>query len=166
MSDLTYSCYRYLQGHSYSFFNSRFVGSIVTKVKRFERSFEVIADQVMFDLGRTLLETGMILGVLLWQYRLFGYVMLAWCVVYLFFSWLFARYKLPYDLVRSESDTRTTAQLADSITNNINVKLFTNYTMEEARFGSTLDAQFRAREKSWGVGAWGGGVQALPPVFL
>ncbi|MEK7077266.1 MAG: hypothetical protein AAB967_03485, partial [Patescibacteria group bacterium] len=53
MSDLTNTCYEYLQKHSLGFFNSSFVGSLVTKVKRYERAFEQITDQLVFDLGRS-----------------------------------------------------------------------------------------------------------------
>ena len=46
MGDLTNTCYQYLQKHSIGFFSSSFVGSLVTRVKRYERSFEQIADQI------------------------------------------------------------------------------------------------------------------------
>src|SRR6266404_967056 len=56
MDDLLNTCYQYLQKHSFSFFSSSFVGSLVTKAKRYERSFEQITDQIFFSLGRSLLE--------------------------------------------------------------------------------------------------------------
>ncbi len=153
MGNLMNTCYQYLQKHSYGFFTSNFIGSLVTKVKRYERAFERIADQIIFELGRSLLDVSMILAVLLWQYPTFGFIMLGWAVVYLAFAYIFSLYKLQYDIKRAEADTHTTAQLADSFTNNINVKAFSNYDLERNRFTKTVEEQFRARKKSWNVGA-------------
>ena len=152
MGDLMNTCYQHLQKHSFGFFTSNFVGSLVTKVKRYERAFEQIADQIILDLGRSLLDTGMILAVLLWQYRTFGLIMAGWCAFFVVFVYFFSRFKLPYDIQRAGADTRTTAQLADTITNNANIKLFANYDFEYKRFAKTIDEQFRLRKKSWDLG--------------
>ena len=152
MADLTNSCYQYLQKHSYNFFNNSFVGSLITKVKRYERSFEIVSDQLYYDLGRSLVDTSLVTAVLLWQYRTFGFIVVLWCIVYLMFSYFFARYKLPYDIKRAAADTKTTAQLADSVTNNLNVKLFTGYARENARFANVTETQFILRKKSWDLG--------------
>lgn len=166
MSDLTSTCYQYLQKHSYNFFSSKFVGSLVTRVKRFERSFEVIADQITFDLGRALIDTFMILGILLWQYPMFGLMLLTWCILFLIFSYFFALYKLPYDIKRAKADTHTTAQLADSITNNVNIKAFSSYDTENKRFDNVTDKQFRLRKKSWDLGTIGEIVQGTSMIAL
>lgn len=166
MSDLTNTCYQYLQHHSLGFFNSNFMGSLVTKVKRYERSFEMMADQMYFDLGRSLLDTGMILAVLLWQYRTFGFIALAWCGVFFIFSYIYAVFKLPYDINRAAADTQTTGQLADSITNNVNIKLFTNYQKENGRFRNVIDQQFKLHKKSWDLGTIGDLIQGFSMVAL
>lgn len=149
MANLTNSCFEYLQKHSYGFFTSKFVGSLVTKVKRYERSFETIADQITYDLGQSLLEVAGILVVLFLQYKFFAWIMLAWIVLFLIFAYIFARFKLPYDIRRAATDTRVTAQLADGITNNVNIKTFTAYSRENERFAGVTDEQHRARKKSW-----------------
>lgn len=166
MADLMNTCYEYLQKHSYGFFSSRFVGSLVTKVKRYERSFETIADQAFFDLGRTLLDTVLILGFLFWQYRFFGYLVLAWVAFYIIFAFIYSRFKLSYDLKRAEADSQTTAQLADSITNNVNVKLFTNYNAENKRFVAVTEKQFMLRLRSWNLGNIGDTIQGFLSVAL
>jgi len=155
------TCYQYLQKHSYGFFTSNFVGSLVTKVKRFERAFEQITDQLVFDLGRSFLDTAMILFVLLWQYRIFGLIMTAWCVAVLLYVFIFSRFRLPYDIHRAEVDTKTTGQLADTITNNVNIKSFARYPFEYERFAKVIDEQFKARKKSWDIGTVGDIIQSI-----
>ncbi|MEK7076743.1 MAG: ABC transporter ATP-binding protein, partial [Patescibacteria group bacterium] len=74
-------------------------------------------------------------------------------------AYWYSLFKLPYDIKRAAADTLTTAQLADGITNNVNVKLFTNYEGEEKRFSGVTQAQFFLRKKSWDIGTWGDIVQ-------
>jgi ATP-binding cassette, subfamily B, bacterial len=166
MGELLNTCYEHLQKHSYSFFSSNFVGSLVTKVKRYERSFEQISDQIIYDLGRSLLDTAMVLAVTLWQYPMFGLIMFGWCILFFVFSYVYAIYKLPYDIKRAAADTKTTAQLADSITNNINIKLFTNYQKENRKFFDTTLEQFKIRKKSWDLGTVGDLIQSTFMIFL
>ena len=153
MADLMNTCYQYLQKHSYGFFTSNFVGSLVTKVRRFERAFERIADQFIHELGRSALDIVIIISVLIWQYRIFGLIMLAWSVVYVAVAYFYSQFKLPYDIRRAEADSLTTAQLADTITNNINIKIFRNYDYEYDRFDRTVNEQARLRKKSWDLGS-------------
>ena len=166
MADLTNSCYRYLQNHSFNFFSNSFVGSLVTKVKRYERSFEQIADQIFYNLGRTVIEICFILAVMLWNFPKLGLIMLGWSILYFIFAYIYALYKLPIDIKRAEADTKTTAQLADTITNNINIKLFTAYNREKDKFAKVVDDQRVLRKRSWNLGIWGDIVQNILNVGL
>src|SRR3989344_1647167 len=166
MADLNNSCFNYLQKHSVAFFNSSFVGSLVTKVKRYERAFEQIADQLIFELGKTFLETVIILVILFFQNRTIGLILLVWAVLYLIFSYYYSLYKLPYDIKRADADTQVTAQLADSITNNFNVKAFSNFLLEEKRFAQVSHLQFRLRKKSWDLGTVGDVIQSFSMIIV
>jgi ATP-binding cassette, subfamily B, bacterial len=166
MRDLNNTCYEYLQKHSFGFFTSNFVGSLVTKVRRYERAFEKLADQITYDIGNSLMLTVFIITTLFIQYSVFGWIMLIWGLIFIFFSFIYARFKLPYDIEQAKADTRVTAQLADSITNNANIKLFKNYEMENERFGSVTKRRFRLRKRSWDLGTLGDTIQAFLMVIL
>lgn len=161
MRDLTNTCYQVLHQHSYGFFSSNFVGSLVTKVKRYERAFERLLDQVTYDFGRGILTIFGILVVFFWQYPSLAVVLLIGITVFFSFSYFFALFKMPYELRAAEGDTKTTGQLADSITNNINVKLFTNYSLETNRFKQITQNQANLRKKSWHLRIVGDTVQGL-----
>lgn len=166
MADLNNSCFAYLHRHSYAFFSNNFVGSLVTKVKRYERSFEQIADQVTFDLGRTFLDTLVAVIVLLTINRTIGLIIFAWVVFYLLFSYFFSLYKLPVDIKRANADTNVTAQLADSITNNFNIKTFASHATEEKKFGQAANNQFFWRKRSWDLATISEIVQSISMVCL
>jgi len=63
--DLLNSSFAYLHKHSISFFNNNFVGSLVKKVNRLSRSFEVISDLLFWDLLPTFVNVILIIIVLI-----------------------------------------------------------------------------------------------------
>src|SRR3989344_7381736 len=81
--------------------------------------------------------------------------MTIWAVIYLIVVYAVSMYKLPYDMKRAQTDTETTGQLADTITNNFNIKIFSKYALEYKRFKQVLDNQFRARKKSGDIATYG-----------
>ena len=166
MADLTNTCYEYLQKHSLGFFSSNFIGSLVTKVKRFERSFEQLADQFFFNLGRSFVDLVIIVAILSWRFWTLGLLMFGWAVTYILVVYFFARFKLPYDIKRAAIDSETTGQLADTMSNNFNIKIFANYLLEFVRFRKVTDRQFQARKKSYNLGTIGEIFQSVYMISL
>ncbi len=166
MADLNNTCFQYLQKHSYNFFSNNFVGSLVTKVKRYERSFETVADQLTFDLGRTFLDLLVVLVVLFYENRTIGAITMIWAILYLIFSYFFSLYKLPTDIKRAAADSTVTARMADTISNNTNVKIFSNYNFENSKFAQITNNQFIIRRRSWNLGTISEVVQSITMVFL
>lgn len=166
MSDLMNTCYRYIHQHSNAFFDNNFVGSIVTRVRRLSRSFESFMDNLVFNIARTALKSVAILVVLILYKPLIGLAMLVWIVIYVGFSFVFAHYKLPYDIEKAKQDTKTTGHLADTVTNHQNIKLFTAYRREVGSFEKISDQLFRLRKKAWDLGQIGDTFQSLSMVAL
>ena len=128
--DLSNYCFSYLHRHSFAFFNNNFVGSLVKRINRFTRSFETMTDRFVFNFLQLFVEVSVIVFVLFRTNVWLGVVMLFWSVFFCAVSLIFVRYKLKFDLQRSESDTKATGYLADTVTNNANVKLFNGFTRE------------------------------------
>jgi len=149
MSDLLNTCYEYLLGHSYNFFNNNFVGSIVTRVRRFQGSFERLADVLTWDISRTLLRVSFILVILLAFKPVLGLLVIIWCAIYVLFAYAYSRFKLKYDIQMAEQETKTTAHLADTITNSLNTKLFTSQAVELKSFKSITEKLYRLRKYAW-----------------
>jgi len=152
MSDLLNTCFEYTQNHSYRFFGDSFLGSLVTKVRRYQKSFEDIADQLYLDAGRTVLIIISIVGALFLVHTNIALMVLGWSACFLILTVWFNRFKQKYDLNRATADTKTTAQLADTMANNINLKLFTSYKRELGLFKTLTQNLYVARKKSWDMG--------------
>lgn len=153
MSDLLNTCFNYLQGHSYAFFTNNFVGSLVRRVNRYTRSFEDITDEIVYRIGRTALNVLGILIVLFYRHWLLGSGFLLWTMLFVGFNVWFAKYKIKYDLARAEIDTKTTAHLADTVTNNINIKLFGSQQNEFQTYQHLTDELYRTRQLTWNLNA-------------
>jgi len=149
--DLTDTCFKYLHRHSFSFFNNSFVGSLVKKINRFTRSFENISDRVVFNLLPLVVNIIAILIVLSSRNLWLGLGLVIWIIVFMAVNLIFVFFKLKYDLERSEADTRVTGILADTITNNVNLKLFVGYDNEVENFDKATDNLKRLRLLTWNL---------------
>ncbi|MBN1779427.1 MAG: ABC transporter ATP-binding protein [Candidatus Buchananbacteria bacterium] len=166
MIELSNHAFAYLLKHSFGFFNDNFVGSLVKKVKWFSRSFEVIADRIIWSLTPLIVNIVVIVIVLFSRNLILGGVVLFWVIVFLIFNWLFIRYKLKYDIARSEAETETTGVLADAVTNNSTIKFFNGYDREVDNFANVNENLRRLRKLTWDLGSLFDLVQSLFMVAL
>ncbi len=151
MRDLANTCFAYLHKHSFSFFGNNFVGSLVKRVNRFHRAFEGVADRLTWDLLPIVVNVGLIIFVLYFVRPILGLSVLFWVIIFCTVNYLFSRYKLKYDVVRSELDTKATGVLADTVTNHSNIKLFVGYNRERANFGSAVQELQKMRLFTWNL---------------
>ncbi len=151
MADLNNTCFNYLHQNSYSFFSGNFVGSLVNKVKKYERGFEVVADRIIEDFFRAFLAITFSVTVLAFRNIYLSIALITWCVIYFTVIYFFSIYKLKFDLKKSELDTKLTGVLADTITNNLNIKLFSNFDKEEKNFRKINEEHFKIRYFSWNL---------------
>lgn len=149
--ELSNYCFQYLQKHSFGFFNNNFVGSLVKRVNRFTRSYETITDRVIFNILQLVTEVFMIVIILMRVNYILGVTMIAWTVLFAIVSFIFTQYKLKYDLQRSDADTKATGLLADTITNNANVKLFNGFDREVKSMTTANNEVRRLRLFTWNL---------------
>ena len=166
MTDLSKKCFSYLQKHSFAYFSNSFTGSIVKKVKSFVGAFEVLADQFFYQLLPSFIKIS-IITVVLGKINIYlGLGILAWIILFLLINWVFTKYKLKFDIQRSEAETATSSFLADTVTNNANIKLFNGYNKENNSFSNLTEDLHKVRRFTWDLGAGFYGLQSLLLVFL
>ncbi len=151
MRDLYDTCFEYLHRHSHRFFADNFSGSLVKKVGRFVRSFEGFSDRLYFDLAPLFLKIVFIFFILFWIKPVIGVIMLVWTIIFLISTFWFARYKWKYDIARAKMDTKVTGALADTITNNSNLKFFASLAYEVKRFGNITSKWAKKTLLEWNI---------------
>lgn len=166
MTDLVNTCFRYLQEHSYNFFSNNFAGSLVKKIGRYERAYEDIIDQIYWNLAHTTFKISMIIGVLYFVNHFLSLTVFVWCVIYLIFSIIYARFKLKYDVASAALDTEVGGRMADTVTNNINIKLFGGFGRELKSFKQLTEKQFKMRKWVWDLSSINEAIQAGMFVIL
>jgi ATP-binding cassette subfamily B protein len=147
MKDLTDYCFEYLQNHSHTFFTNSFAGALVKRVNRFAAGFEVVADQLAMEMGQTAILIVLIIVVLFWRNVMLGWVFSLDSNLRLL-QLLLCEVEIEADLARADLDTKVTARLNDTTTNNINLKLFVGIDREVSQFGNLTDEHRTARYTS------------------
>ena len=166
MSNIYYGCFEYLHKHSYNFFNNNFSGSLVKKVNRMVSAFETISDKLYYELIPLILRILVIFVVLLFLRPVIGLIMFVWTAVFLISNYLFTLYKWKYDISRAKADTKVTGVLADTITNNANVKMFASLGFELKHFKDVINDWAKKMSLAWKLDLAATTVQAFAMVLL
>lgn len=166
MADLAIHCYNYLHQHSFGFFNNNFTGTLVRRVGRFVRSYEDVSDPILMSIFPTILRIVAILYVLYYRSVWLAVVLGLWCLLYIVFNFAFTKFKLKYDLERAAIDSQATGHLSDTITNNLNVKLFNGFSRESGIYAKLIQRQARLRIFGWNLGGLVEGAQGLFIIIL
>lgn len=149
IAGLRNQAFAYMVGHSHAFFANNFSGSLTQRVNKYAKSFEKITDRMVAD-GIPLLVRGV--GTVIAVYSLFpkySYILVGFCFVFLATSFVYIRFKLKYDIIASEADSRTTGALADAIGNHSSIQLFTGHEYEKDVFGRVVEDQRKKTTLNW-----------------
>ena len=166
MADIYHECFEYLHKHSYNFFNNNFTGSLVKRINRMVSAFEVISDRLYYDFFPLIIRIIIIFSVLLWIRPMVGIIMLVWTIIFLTLNYFFTLYKWKFDIERAKADTAVTGVLADTITNNANVKMFASLDFEMKNFVSVTGDWVRKMVRTWKMDFVASAVQALAMAVL
>ncbi|PIR97518.1 MAG: ABC transporter ATP-binding protein [Candidatus Doudnabacteria bacterium CG10_big_fil_rev_8_21_14_0_10_41_10] len=166
ISNLLNTCFDYLHGHSYSFFSNNFVGSLVRKVNRFARSFEEITDQTLIHLGNTGIHVVLVIIILFTRHWILGAGVLIWAIVYIFFGYKYTMFKIRYDREKAAQDSVVTGVMADTVTNQMNLKMFGARDREFENFKKTTDDLYYKQKKAWYLGSFAEAIQGFLMVAL
>ena len=166
LKDLNNICFSKVHRHSFSFFNNSFVGSLVKKVGRFLQAFDRISDRIIWDVLPIIVNVTLISVVLFNLNKFFALIIISWIFIFVLTSYFFSKFKLKYDFKRSQLDSKVGAFLADSFTNNINVKLLVGYDRECKDFQQKTEDLRKIRKFSWDIATWFDGAQWMLMIML
>jgi len=153
MANLKQQAYDHLMSHSYDFFANNFVGSLVQRVNRFGRAFERLSDNVIWNLLPLFVRIFGVLVVLFFINKWIDLVVVIWIVVFLSFNIIFSRWKLKYDIQSAQMDSKATGYLADTITNQNTVTLFSGIQNEKRGYKNVTGDQASLIRFTWNLDA-------------
>jgi ATP-binding cassette subfamily B protein len=149
MKDADVSNFSYLIGHSHQFFGDAFTGSLVRRISRFNRAFEVLVDEMeLRALPATVILTGTI--VTMWFVKpILAIGFSVWVMIVIALQVLASRWKLQLDEKRATLDSRVTGILSDTITNALTIKLFAQSKQEIGSVEAAEEELRDVRRRAW-----------------
>ncbi len=141
MEGLRKQAFSYMMGHSHNFFANNFGGSLTYRVNKYARAFERLMDRFVDD-GMPLVVRS--IGTVIAIYTLvpkYSYLLALFSAIFLITALVFTKYKLKYDVIAAESDSRTTGALSDSISNHSSIQLFAGHDYENEKVGKVIENQ-------------------------
>lgn len=127
-------CFSYINRHSVSFFNNNFVGSLVKKVSRFIFAFDAISSTFFWDFMPLMVSLVGISVILALQSPFLAAIVAIWAVIVITSTFIFSRHKLPLDIDENKAGSKLSGQLADTFTNQMNVKYFNGREVEQLSY--------------------------------
>ncbi|MDP3970993.1 MAG: ABC transporter ATP-binding protein [bacterium] len=150
MAELVERSFYEIHKHSFNFFSNEFVGSLVKKVTRLGRSVENFIDIVAVDMFQMLIRLTLVVVILYILSPILGTIMLVWAILFIIVNYVASTYKLEhYDKPRLQADSNVTGQLADTISNSANIKLFSTRHYEQQRFSEASQDWRHKTTRTW-----------------
>jgi ATP-binding cassette, subfamily B, bacterial len=147
-------CFAYIHRHSYRFFTNNFSGSLVKKINKLVSSYENVVDNFVFNILRMIIFLPFIIIVVGKKDWTIGLTFLAFIIIFWFFQYLFFKRNTPYEIKANIQDSKTTGELADTITNNFNILTFASVPREIKRFGGVIKERERLTRVKWMRAEW------------
>lgn len=141
--------FQMIERQSHSFFANNFVGSLVTKSRRFTGAFETMFDIFIYEFWALFIMLVGMFIVLFQESILVSFIFIAWIFVYITIVLLFVRKKIKYDLIEAKMDSQVGGRLADVFGNILAVKTFSARIRELLSFKKVTRDAADASSASW-----------------
>lgn len=149
INDLQNFSFKKLHGHSYTFFANHFSGALVNKSRKFVRAFETMHDIIMDNFWTSFVLLFAVFVVFFIEAKVISFIFLSMSIAYIFVLFLMSKKKMKYDIAEAAADSRSTAYLADTITNAIAVKSSSAFKREVESFKNVTYDEAVLRLRAW-----------------
>jgi len=141
--------FQHLHGLSLRFHLERQTGGMTRDIERGVRGIESLISYSLYSVVPTLIEVGLVLGILAVKFDLwFAGITLTALVLYIVFTIGVTEWRTQYRRMANEFDSAAHTKAVDSLLNYETVKYFNNESFEAARYDKSLEALRRARLKA------------------
>lgn len=146
-SDIYKESYERLTKQSLDFYNNNFTGSLVSRVSKLANAFMNFWNTIIYEflpVSVSVLATLIATAFMVWQYSVVLAILITLYAVVAYFGTKFMRER---QKERSKAYTKISAQLSDSISNMLAVKIDSNEAKEVRRFNKAI-GNMADKEKS------------------
>lgn len=145
--DVALRVFRHLHALALRFHLDRRTGGLSRAIERGTKGIEFLLSFMLFNVLPTLIEIGLVCGILLHGYDAsFAAIVFASVVVYIGFTFAVTEWRIKFVRRMNESDEQANTKAIDSLLNYETVKYFGNEEHEARRFDTSLRRYQRAAE--------------------
>jgi ATP-binding cassette, subfamily B, bacterial len=134
MRKITEHIFRHIEYMDNKFHSDRFGGALVSQATKFVRSYEVLIDTFNWNIVNGVTAFFASLIVLLFVSPVYALVFIGVCAIYFVVVYTQMKQQILYNTRLSNSESETTAKLADAITNVATIRAFAGETTETRLF--------------------------------
>ncbi|MEQ9642191.1 MAG: ABC transporter ATP-binding protein/permease [Alphaproteobacteria bacterium] len=139
MRNIALSVFRHLHGLPLQFHLDRRTGGLSRVIERGVKAIDFLLRFSLFNILPTLLEIGMVAGILMWNYGIaFAGTTLVAVGAYIFFTFSITEWRLKYRREMNNTDSIANTRAIDSLLNFETVKYFGNEEYEARRFDEAM----------------------------
>jgi ATP-binding cassette subfamily B protein len=139
--------FRHLHALSLRFHLERQTGGLTRDIERGTRSIGSLISYTLYSILPTLIEIGLVIGILLVQYdAVFALITLATLAIYITFTVKVTNWRTALRRHANELDSAASARAIDSLLNFETVKYFNNEEFEARRYDEQMQKWTRAQE--------------------
>src|SRR3989338_7191827 len=131
-----------------------FVDWVTHRLSRFSKVYEMLFDALINNFAPTLLFIGGAIVILFIRNHTLGTILAVWAVLFFSFQVYVARMRQPIRTARAAAESRITGNLADAISNQSTVTLFSGGKHEAMRFFATVQEWAALAKRAWLADAW------------
>ena len=144
--EITLGAFRHLHALSLRFHLERQTGGVTRDIERGTRSVGSLITYTLYSIVPTLIEIGLVLGILLVKYdAVFALITLGALVAYISFTVVVTRWRTVLRRRSNELDSAANVRAIDSLINYETVKYFNNEDYEARRYGEQMQAWMQAQ---------------------
>ncbi len=147
---LAYLTFIHMHELSLRFHLERKTGGLTRVLERGRTGIETIVRMVILQLAPTIVELGLLMAVLLWQFDWrYALVTLATVVVYMYYTYIATEWRIEIRRKMNDSDTEANTKAIDSLLNYETVKYFSAEDREATRYDKSMERYERASVKTY-----------------
>jgi len=129
----------YLEGHSHSYFQNNFAGSLSNKIADMTRSVPEILS-LLTDSGLAAIFGIMVASITMYFVQpIFAVILIIWAVIYFYVSWRLSFKGREYATILAEAKSTLSGKQVDSVSNIINIRLFAKREFEVSYIKKYID---------------------------
>ena len=148
--ELSIRTFRHLHTLSLKFHLERRTGGLSRIVSRGTAGIDTVLRFSLFNTFPTILEIGLVAGVLTWSFGwIYAAVILATVVVYIGYTYAATEWRIAIRRAMNDADNDANTKAIDSLLNFETVKYFGNEDHEAARYDVSMEKYEKAAVKTW-----------------